>query len=135
MTHIATIRPAYSETDQMGFVHHSNYVKYLEYARWEALRKLGLPYKEMEAIGFFMPVVSMELHFFQPAFYDELLKIEVKIILISGARIQFDYKIYNQKGDLINSATTVIAFLRKDRMKPCRIPPILEEKLSKSALN
>jgi len=47
-THLSEIRVGYAETDQMGFVHHSNYVKYYETARWEAMRELGLCYKDIE---------------------------------------------------------------------------------------
>ena len=68
------IRPGYSETDQMGFVHHSNYVKYFETARWELFRTLGIPYKLVEGAGFLLPVIKMEMEFLKPAFYDELLE-------------------------------------------------------------
>jgi acyl-CoA thioester hydrolase len=66
----------YSDTDQMGFVHHSNYVKYYENARWDAFRCLGLPYSKIEEADVLMPVIEMDLKFLKPAFYDDELVIK-----------------------------------------------------------
>lgn len=49
------IRVRYYETDCMGFVHHSNYVRYYETARTEMLRELGMTYPELEAQGIMLP--------------------------------------------------------------------------------
>ena len=57
------IRARYRDTDQMGIIHHSNYVAYFEEARGEAIRQLGLSYKEMEDRGVMMPVVDVQLHY------------------------------------------------------------------------
>ena len=51
-------RVKYSDTDQMGFVHHSNYLKFFENARISWLRELGVSYKKIEEDGILMPVVS-----------------------------------------------------------------------------
>ena len=61
--HNIKIRVPYADTDPMGFVHHSNYVKYCEIARWEALRELGIPYIDMEKQGYIAPVISMKFEF------------------------------------------------------------------------
>ena len=52
------IRVRYYETDCMGFVHHSNYVRYYETARTEMLRELGMTYPELEAQGIMLPVIA-----------------------------------------------------------------------------
>lgn len=117
-----TFRVKYSDTDQMGFMHHSNYVKYYETARWEAMRDLGLRYKEMEEKGIYMPVISMSFDFIKPAFYDDLLTVKTIIRELPIARIKFEYELFNQSGELINKAEIALAFIMKDTLKPC-LPP------------
>jgi acyl-CoA thioester hydrolase len=116
------IRVMYPDIDQMGYVHHSNYVKYYETARWELLRNIGIPYKMVEDAGYLLPVTDMTFKFIKPAFYDELLIIETNLKAIKGARIWFTYKTFNTNGELINHAETVLAFVTKTNRKPCHPP-------------
>lgn len=116
------IRVFYDETDQMGVVHHSNYAKYCEKARWEAFRELGISYKDIEDEGYFLPVISMTFDFIKPAFYDEILTIKTLFEKIKGARIVLKYEIYNQKGELINIGSTDLAITKKSNMKPIAPP-------------
>ena len=51
----------YYETDQMGFVHHSNFLKYFEKARIDWLDSIGLSYSKMEKSGLILPVVKVEI--------------------------------------------------------------------------
>ena len=71
-----TWRVQYYETDKMGIVHHSNYVRYFETARTEYLRDSGLAYDEMEKAGIWMPVLSVNVEFRTPAVYDEVIRIK-----------------------------------------------------------
>ena len=66
-------RVKYSDTDQMGFMHHSNYLKFFENARISWLRELGVSYKKMEEDGVVMPVVSSYLKHIKPSFFDDQL--------------------------------------------------------------
>lgn len=122
ISHKTNIAVQYSDTDQMGFVHHSNYVKYYETARWELFRSIGIPYKSIEDSGFFLPVIEMKFKFIKPVFYDDLLTIETKMRTMKGARIWFTYKMHNSKSELVNEAETILAFITKDSQKPCRPP-------------
>ena len=65
------IRVTYSDTDQMGFMHHSNYFKYYETARWELFRNIGIPYPELEEEGIILPVTDASIKFIKPAVYDQ----------------------------------------------------------------
>lgn len=125
-----TIRVRYAETDQMGFVYYGHYASYYEVARVEALRQLGLTYKGLEALGTLMPVLENHSTFLAPARYDELLKIVTTIPEKPGARIQFEYDIYNEKNDLINKGRTVLVFLSKATGRPTRPPAEMEKVLS-----
>jgi acyl-CoA thioester hydrolase len=120
--HETIFRVGYADTDQMGFVHHSNYAKFYEAARWETMREMGLQYKEIENKGIYMPVISMKFDFIKPAFYDDVLTIKTIIREMPRARMKFEYELYNQSGDLINTAEIILAFVVKESLKPC-IPP------------
>lgn len=124
-----TIRVRYSETDQMGFVYYGNYAAYCEVARVEAIRQLGLSYKEVEAAGVIMPVLEHHSKFIAPARYDDLLRIVTTIKERPGARIRFEYDIYNQDGKLIHRGESLLVFVDKETGKPCRAPAALENAL------
>lgn len=121
-SHSTNIRVRYSETDQMGFVYYGVYATYFEVARVEALRNIGIAYKELETQGILMPVVSYQIDFMQPAHYDELLKINAAITQLSGVRIRFEYETFNENDIMINRANTVLAFLGKSNLKPVKVP-------------
>lgn len=125
----STIRVSYSDTDQMGFVHHSNYLKYYETARWNLFRHLGIPYKEIEETGTLLPVVSIEMQYLKPAFYDEKLVIETSIVSVKGAKLTLDYKILNGHHELINTATITLAFVNGHSKKPCKPSPLIQKSL------
>ena len=64
------IRVRYGETDQMSFVYYGVYAQYYEVGRVELLRSLGLTYKELEEMGFALPVVNLNIKYKKPAYYD-----------------------------------------------------------------
>ena len=88
------IRVRYAETDKMGYVYYGNYATYYEVGRVEALRKLGMSYKEMEDEGIMLPVLSFNIKYFKPAFYDDLLTIKTSITEMPNTRIKFEYECY-----------------------------------------
>ena len=79
------IRVRYYETDCMGFVHHSNYVRYYETARTEMLRELGMTYPELEAQGIMLPVIDVQSRYVSPAFDDDLLTVRVTLAEMPNA--------------------------------------------------
>jgi len=131
MTRNISIRVRYGETDQMGVVYHGNYAAYCEVARVEFFRQIGLPYKDLEERGIMLPVTELNLKFFKPAVYDELLRIETSLTEIpTGARIKFIYKIYNEKNELITEGYSELAFIDKNTRRPVRCPEEMTEKLN-----
>ncbi len=127
------LRVRYAETDQMGFVYYGNYPQYFEVARAEAMRNIGMTYREMEERGVVMPIVTMQVKYIRPAHYDDLLTIRTTVPEIPSSRMQFDYEIYNQDGRLINKGQTILAFLKKETGKPCAAPQWFLEELQKVA--
>jgi acyl-CoA thioester hydrolase len=117
------IRVRYAECDRMGFVHHSAFILYFEEARTEALRSLGLNYKEMEDAGIIMPVRNMHVDFKKAGRYDDLLTLQVEINEKPGVRCKFNYHTYNEAGDHLNSGFTELFFVKKDSLRPLSLPP------------
>ncbi len=132
ITHKTNIRVTYPDTDQMGTVHHSNFAKYCEVARWELFRSIGISYKSVEEAGYMLPVIRMNFHFIKTTHYDELLNIETSLKEVKGARIWFTYIIYDSKGELVNRAETELAFVRRSTWKPCQIPEFIARVLEKA---
>ena len=125
------IRIRYGETDQMGVVHHGNYAQYLEMGRIEWLRKLGISYKKMEEEGIMLPVLSLSLNFKQSAYYDDLINVKTQLKKLPSARIEFDYEITNEQGEILTLANTVLVFMNMSTNKPIRCPKYLLDKLQK----
>ena len=120
--HITQLRVRYGETDQMGYCYYGNYAQYFEVGRVEALRAIGMSYKQLENDGFMLPVSEFSVNYKAPALYDDLLSIETTITKIKGVRIFFDYSITNEANQLIATATTVLVFVDKNTMKPVAPP-------------
>lgn len=116
------LRTRYAETDQMGVVYYGNYPQYLELGRVEWLRSIGFTYKAMEEEGIMMPVVSLQIQYKKPALYDELITIRTKLKELPSTKIEFDYEILNEKGELLSTANTVLVFVDAKTFRPVRCP-------------
>ena len=125
------IRVRYGETDRMGYVYYGNYAEYFEVARVEALRELGLNYKDVEESGIMLPVYTFNIKYFKPAFYDDMLTIKTTIKEIPQARITFEYETYNEKKELLNKGETVLVFIDIKTNKPRSAPENFIKKLKK----
>ncbi len=116
------VRVWYKHTDQMGIVHHSNYICYYESARSDLMRDMGMSYGEMERRGIMMPILEVHSKYLRPARYDELLTVRVIVRELPTARITFEYEIYNEAEELLNTGSTVMGFMNSATRRPCRAP-------------
>ena len=123
------IRVEYHHTDQMGIVHHSNYVKFFEVARTEWLRAMGLTYAEMERRGVMMPIVDVQIKYRQPSYYDEMLSIRTYVDELPMARMTFRYEIRGEDGRDVASGSTTLGFIDSQTRRPQRAPEWLMEVL------
>ncbi|SDR68125.1 acyl-CoA thioesterase [Christiangramia echinicola] len=128
-SHKTFVKVRYAETDQMGVVHHGNYPQYLEIARLEWLDTLGISYKNMEQEGIMLPVYELNLKYIKPVTFDDKLTIETRLHEMPNVKIIFDYSIFNQQGDLVTSATSVLVFMDSKTRRPIRCPEYILEKL------
>lgn len=116
------IRVRYSETDQMGVVYYGHYAQYFEVGRTEAIRQLGMTYRELEESGILMPVVSMNVRYHQPARYDDDLILKTCIHELPKTMITFSTDIYSQNEAHLTSGSVSLAFIRQETGRPCRPP-------------
>ena len=116
------IRVRYGETDQMGVVYHGNYALYLEEGRIEWLRKLGISYKSMEENGIMLPVVSLNINYKKSAGYDDVINVKTQLKNIPTAKIEFEYEITNENGEIITIANTTLVFIDMKTNRPVRAP-------------
>ncbi|TDX51403.1 acyl-CoA thioesterase [Orenia marismortui] len=106
-------RVQYYETDQMGIVHHSNYIKWFESARNEYLRKQGISCRELEKLGVLLPVIEVNSSYKQRTYYDDLVTIRVFVKGLSRVTITFGYEI--KKGEeLLVAGSTKQSFVNRD---------------------
>lgn len=124
------IRVRYGDTDQMGYVYYGNYGYYYEQARSEAIRSIGISYKQIEDSGTMMPITRMNIKYIRPAYYDELLTIKTTVPSLPNRLILFTYEVYNEKNELINEGETQLAFIDAVTKKLKTAPAILLEKMS-----
>lgn len=86
----------YYETDQMGIVHHSNYIRWFEEARTEWMDNIGFSYAKMEEEGLIVPVLSVDCQYKTMSKYGETVEIELAVSAFTGVRLTFSYRIYDQ---------------------------------------
>lgn len=124
------IRVRYAETDQMNVVYHGNYAQYFEASRGEAIRGLGITYREMENAGVIMPVVELNIKYLRPAHYDDLLTVVTELReWPTDHRIRFHHEVYNESGKLLTTGSILLYFLKASDMSKTLIPEMLAEKL------
>jgi len=124
------VRVRYSETDKMGYCYYGVYAQYLEIGRTDLLRKFNLTYRQIEDDGIMLPVLSLNLKYIKPAYYDDELTIKTWIDKMPSARIEFDYEIYNQEKELLTIANTLLVFVDAVSRKPKKAPDYFVEKIS-----
>jgi acyl-CoA thioester hydrolase len=109
-----TYRVIYGDVDAMKVAYYGNYMRWFEIGRTELIRHLGLPYAEIEARGYILPVSEAYCKYSRSARYDEILLIATGLGFIRRASMRFDYRITDQENGLIARGFTVHACLDKD---------------------
>ncbi len=121
------IRVRYAETDQMGYVYYGNYAQFFEVGRVEWLRSLGVSYKSLEDSGVMLPVINLNVQYIKPAKYDDLLTITTILSKKPQVKIEFDFEITNEKGELLTTGYTSLVFMDMKKNRPIKGPAQLLE--------
>ncbi len=131
VNNLTNIRVIYADTDAMGIVYHTNYIKWFEVGRNELMRQLGIAYTEMEQLGFNLPLTKVSCHYLLPARYDDIVIVETKIEYIKRASMKFNSFLWDEKRkNLLVEGYTVHACVNTEG-KVRRIPPQILELLTK----
>lgn len=110
----------YYETDKMGIMHHSNYIRIFEETRVHYLSEAGMPFEQIEAQGVLMPVLSVECRYKRPLKFDEPFAVYPKITKFNGTTLNLEYKIISRKtGELCAEGSSSHCFTDTN-MKPLR---------------
>lgn len=105
----------YYETDQMGIVHHSNYIRWFEEARIDFLEKMGYPYSRMEEEGIISPVIGVECDYMSMTKFGETVKIEVSVEEFKAIKYSFVYVVTDLcSGKIRAKGKTRHCFLSKE---------------------
>jgi acyl-CoA thioester hydrolase len=126
-------RVNYSETDQMGFVYHANYLVWMDMARTEHLRERGVSYRELEEQGIFLAVTDVRVRYRQAARYDDLIRIRCWVRDLATRRVIFGYAIERDATHelLATGETSLIALDKRHTLS--RIPEHVCELLEPTA--
>lgn len=122
-------RVRYADIDQMGYMYYGNYAKLYEIGRVEALRSLGLRYRDLEETGIIMPVYENKSRFISPAKYDDLVTIRVIIKEMPKVRIIFHYEIYDEQQTLLHTGETTLVFVRTSNNRIATCPKEITDRL------
>ncbi len=101
LQHALRQRVIYADTDQMGYVYHGTYPRFLEAARVEFMRARGHTYALAEADGYGMPLTDLVISYIAPARYDDVLSVQVGVAELSFARLRFGYHVTVEPGDRV----------------------------------
>lgn len=110
----------YAETDMMGVVYHGNYLPWFEVGRTTLLKELGLPYRQLEAEGFRLPVLEVTAKYLRPAVYDDTITIVTTMRERPLLRIRLEYEVRRGE-ELLATGSTVHAFIDREG-RPVRPP-------------
>ncbi len=117
----------YAETDMMGVVYHGNYLPWFEVGRTTLLKDCGLPYRDLEAQGYLLPVTELGMKFHKPALYDDTVTVITRLKERPLLRIRLEYEV--RRGDeLLVTGFTTHGFINKQG-EPVRPPAAFTEKM------
>lgn len=126
-TTVTKIKTRYVESDQMGIIHHSNYLIYMEQARLDWLDALGFSYRKMEDKKVMLPVYQIDIKYKKPMKFGEEISVKTTLKVIPTTRVEFAYEIVNQQGEICAIADLTLVFTDGVTFRPIKpLPDFLE---------
>ena len=121
MNYIFERKINYYETDRMGIVHHSNYIRFLEEARCAFLENIDMPYSLLENLGILIPVLGVQCDFKHHVTFNDTILINVSIKSFNGARLVMQYSVTEKiSGNLVLTGETKHCFTDSN-LKPINL--------------
>jgi acyl-CoA thioester hydrolase len=124
----AQVTVRYAETDMMGVVYHANYFPWFEIGRTLLLKEIGVPYLQLEAEGYRLPVLEVTAKYLRPAVYEDTVTVRTLLREKPLLRIRLEYEVRRGE-ELLATGTTVHAFIDRDG-RPVRPPAWAAAKLN-----
>ena len=101
----------YYETDKMGIVHHSNYIRWMEEARVDFLEKIDWSYDQLEKVGLVSPVLSLNIDYNHPTYFSDIVSIDVEILELKMSKMRVGYTMTNEEGKVVAKCESSHGFL------------------------
>lgn len=120
MSHIYHVRVYYEDTDMAGIVYHANYLRYIERARSDWVRKLGNDQNAMRDAGLVWVVRRIEADYLATAKFEDELVIETDVVSLSGARLTMSQLVRRGETEVFRATVTAVCMNAEGR--PVRLP-------------
>ncbi|MGB0902961.1 tol-pal system-associated acyl-CoA thioesterase [Halocynthiibacter sp.] len=120
MPHDFSLRVYYEDTDLAGLVYYANYLKFIERARSEYVRELGIDQAAMKSDGLVFAVSRVEADYIQPAKYDDFLNVRTEIQRATAARLTLKQQVLRAETRLFEAIVTIVCL--DDQGRPQRLP-------------
>jgi acyl-CoA thioester hydrolase len=127
---LINIRVIYADTDAMGIVYHTNYIKWFEIGRTELLRGVGVVYAEMEVQGYNLPLTEVYCNYLFPAKYDQIIVVETELEYLKRASMKFTYTIWDEDRERALVEGYTVHACTNSLGKIVRIPHFILEKVN-----
>jgi len=120
MTHRFAVRVYYEDTDMGGIVYHANYLKFIERARSDWVREMGVDQIVMKSEGVAFAVRKLEAEYLMAARFDDQLEVETRTLSVSGARLVMEQVVRRGEDALFHATVTIVCI--NDAGQPVRLP-------------
>lgn len=120
LTAPTVIRVRYAETDAMGVVHHATYPVWFEVARTDLMNALGLPYREVEARGYYLMLSGLNVEYRRAARYDDTLHVLTRVTSVRSRTLTFTYEV--RRGDELLATGETRHIATDHAYRPARLP-------------
>ncbi|KXH81716.1 thioesterase family protein [Sporosarcina sp. HYO08] len=117
----------YAETDQMGVVHHSNYLVWMELGRTALIQELGFTYAGLEADGYLAPVINVSIQYKSAMKYGQTATVRTWIESHKRLRTVYGYEILHEDGTVATTATSEHVLVTKEEFKPVLLSKVNPE--------
>lgn len=126
--HLFTCRVYYEDTDLAGIVYYANYLKFIERARSEWVRELGIDQAALKREGVVFAVRRVEADYLSPARFDDLLEVRTQVLRATPARIELGQDVSREGTALFAAKVTLVALT--DQGAPTRLPEALRRAMA-----
>ena len=131
LSNFTKVRVLYADTDAMGVVYHTNYIRWFEHGRNELMRQLGVAYTELEKLNLNLPLTKVCCNYLMSARYDQFLTVETKFDYIKRASIRFNSQIWDENREKLLVEGYTIHACTNNEGKIRRIPQLLLDLINK----